>query len=60
MLFARYNPAVCAVAPHAAYLQFILSCKLPLERNPVVRIVWINELSQVTAHVHECRGGRGS
>jgi hypothetical protein len=61
MIFAPYNPAQCAYAPCLAYSLFRLSVRLNTgaTRERVARLM-LTDVVQGAAHVHECRGGRGS
>jgi hypothetical protein len=61
MLFARYNPAVCAVAPCVAYSLFRLSARIASGATSLrVARLMLHDVVQGAAHVHECLGGRGS
>ncbi len=58
MIFARYNPAVCAVATCVAYSLFRLSARIASGSTSVrVARIMLHGVVQGAAHVHECRGG---
>ena len=61
MIFARYNPAECAVAPCVAYSLFRLSVRMLAGQTSLrVARVMVTDVAGGAAHVHECLGGRGS
>jgi len=61
MLFRPYNPLECAVAPCVAYTLFRLSVRVTTGAMSLrVARIMLTDVVQGAAHVHECRGGRGS